>query len=727
MLLPVIQSPNGLKYTLAAVDIFLGFLRPELIPSPAALLSPDSECIRRMDRGFQSVFGLQNIISQVQESSYDHVRSLSQSIVEKVIPHIDDVARWLMVAIRRPPPSFPPEFQASHPNILYISSAGWIITSSLDFSTDLGNAVRSSPLMIDVAVTLWLLKNKDVDAEVVYKVPPGGTDRPPDEYFVTPFPPSESGAPKMVSGCPLIVFMCSLLHDTSLRKGFIQSWVKYFGQVIVHGSKIDPFIMLARTITSRADQCYITNELRLSDNPYTWQSIRPLGDIVKWLTNHPDAIDECEAYGLGNRNEPLVEPEFALRMLLALHKADYISKFTLVAQSISSRGYVEESSRGFPEIRPSQRPYTVLALEFENHLLFKTLFQASYAADEAYCAFLKSGLLEIAAHTAANLVGYSLAYRDRIQGEPGMMAASFVRTTFTYAITFPKVARMAIKQSSEDLVFRKDGEALSWALTKNFGKLETLTNGKASDWWYEFRSQLEQWDQRHREFKLSWKFNICDSEKHHERQEDPLHSSEHLQRCSGCDFNVYCSSICQMDDWKKRHRFECKNLSRFYKSLRDSDISYRPHLRAWHIHILKSLFIDHNGFKGLLVSPPGAVARFGLNNFPVTFSRFPVTAYRIRAPLVLSFLDDRFATDFLYWAAQAPKFEPVTTSANNPKTVVMKRLIEGIFNFGDKIIILTLKVVLKGSGDLGDEDHPEIIVLDSMTRMCANQNGEDVV
>lgn len=53
--------------------------------------------------------------------------------------------------------------------------------------------------------------------------------------------------------------------------------------------------------------------------------------------------------------------------------------------------------------------------------------------------------------------------------------------------------------------------------------------------------------------------------------------------------------------------------------------------------------------------------------------------------------------------------------SGSSQKVPMRRLVEGIFNFGDKIIILTLKVMLKGL--LEDVDELEICVLDSMVRM----------
>jgi hypothetical protein len=133
------------------------------------------------------------------------------------------------------------------------------------------------------------------------------------------------------------------------------------------------------------------------------------------------------------------------------------------------------------------------------------------------------------------------------------------------------------------------------------------------------------------------------------------------------------------------------------------------------MHVLKTLFIERQAYKNLLKSPSSTVTRFYLNEFPIKISYFTLTAYKIRAPLVLSFLDDRFATDFLYWAAQAPKFEPMLISSESSQLVPMRRLVEGIFNFGDKIIILTLKVLVKGY--LSEDNYIEFTVLDSMARM----------
>ncbi|KAH6907646.1 hypothetical protein BKA70DRAFT_1489782 [Coprinopsis sp. MPI-PUGE-AT-0042] len=63
----------------------------------------------------------------------------------------------------------------------------------------------------------------------------------------------------------------------------------------------------------------------------------------------------------------------------------------------------------------------------------------------------------------------------------------------------------------------------------------------------------------------------------------PIAAGSESKCCSGCHMVVYCSEICQHEDWKQRHRKECAALSRSRLDLKRSGAYYSTSTRYFNI------------------------------------------------------------------------------------------------------------------------------------------------
>ncbi|KAG2005029.1 hypothetical protein CC2G_003528 [Coprinopsis cinerea AmutBmut pab1-1] len=70
---------------------------------------------------------------------------------------------------------------------------------------------------------------------------------------------------------------------------------------------------------------------------------------------------------------------------------------------------------------------------------------------------------------------------------------------------------------------------------------------------------------------------ICDSQDHVDTGTDQKDDS---RECSGCRMVVYCSAKCQQDDWRRRHRKECRQMCITYLERKDNHLVLSQASRA---------------------------------------------------------------------------------------------------------------------------------------------------
>ncbi|KAG2012273.1 hypothetical protein CC2G_012304 [Coprinopsis cinerea AmutBmut pab1-1] len=82
--------------------------------------------------------------------------------------------------------------------------------------------------------------------------------------------------------------------------------------------------------------------------------------------------------------------------------------------------------------------------------------------------------------------------------------------------------------------------------------------------------------------------SICDNLNHHENFEprDRFKS----KTCAGCTSVAYCSSLCQKEDWKLFHRYECKTARAGYLDLKEFRKQYRHRYRASHLALMIAVY-----------------------------------------------------------------------------------------------------------------------------------------
>ncbi|KAH6906880.1 hypothetical protein BKA70DRAFT_1285735, partial [Coprinopsis sp. MPI-PUGE-AT-0042] len=75
--------------------------------------------------------------------------------------------------------------------------------------------------------------------------------------------------------------------------------------------------------------------------------------------------------------------------------------------------------------------------------------------------------------------------------------------------------------------------------------------------------------------------NLCDNHTHHSLPH------ERSKTCSGCHVVVYCSSVCQREDWKKRHRGECAAMKQTFIKRKTESLNYSQASRCFHLGLAK--------------------------------------------------------------------------------------------------------------------------------------------
>ncbi|KAH6871099.1 hypothetical protein BKA70DRAFT_1356762, partial [Coprinopsis sp. MPI-PUGE-AT-0042] len=75
--------------------------------------------------------------------------------------------------------------------------------------------------------------------------------------------------------------------------------------------------------------------------------------------------------------------------------------------------------------------------------------------------------------------------------------------------------------------------------------------------------------------------NLCDNHTQHSLPH------ERSKTCSGCHMVVYCSSVCQREDWKKRHRGECAVMKQTFIKRKTESLNYSQASRCFRVGLAK--------------------------------------------------------------------------------------------------------------------------------------------
>ncbi|KAH6901828.1 hypothetical protein BKA70DRAFT_1405217 [Coprinopsis sp. MPI-PUGE-AT-0042] len=706
-LIYIIQTPQGDKHVLTILDIYLNQLNPLLIPTSRDLDSGNSAALDNAERGLDSLWGLQSLINHVQRAgNAGNVKNV-RPVALRLIPRWDDIGRWLLFAIGRSPPTYLGERSFKRTNSQYIACATWIIDAAMEIAPDVAQAAKSSMKMMDVIINMWLLKNREVDCTQISKALPGQHHPHFDGYFVSPFPDTVDVNDRSI-GCSLLVFMNNVILNKDLKDRFMNRWIAHLSEIGIRGYTLDPYVLFAKTLTSRIEQVFQSNEDRVCALTYSWKNLVAIGTMIKFLSNHPHA---CEQHSMPSDDEN--QPSYKIEE--ALSKANYVHRFTRTLLSISDRSFEDESAIGFPPRPTGDYALTLLCLNYENDLIFKHIFYTQRHLIDKLRGMIGPGLVKLAANAALTLERYTEEYKKTFPCDFGTLAGTFVRAIGIYGVAFPNICRDALK--ANELVTPEGWKALNWAVQLSCLPVGSTMPLQDIDWVKDFRDQLLRWDTRHTKYMKHWSQDVCDNANHLAQSAQREQAwGDYSKECAGCTTTVYCSKECQREDWETRHRDECRSLRRFAADLKRDAMCYRPRHRSWHINFIKEAYIECEGYRTHLSSHPSTIARIYAAEFPLRPIYFPADKYLPAEFCVVSSLDERASRDFVGWAKTRPAFESLRGVEGPAKgAFCMTRVVEGIFSYGERVILVTLKLWIYYHGSDGNE--VDIVVWDSITRI----------
>ncbi|KAH6903682.1 hypothetical protein BKA70DRAFT_1513966 [Coprinopsis sp. MPI-PUGE-AT-0042] len=147
---------------------------------------------------------------------------------------------------------------------------------------------------------------------------------------------------------------------------------------------------------------------------------------------------------------------------------------------------------------------------------------------------------------------------------------------------------------------------------------------------------------------------------------------------------------------------------------RTQDSFYHHRHRAWHI----LLVLEHYRQKGTfeqyhLHQPPNIGFHIDLKQLPSRTVGFPVEEYpEDFKTSMIKVHDQRLVEDFLPWAATRAREQRLPGGA-----IQMERLIQGLWRFGGRSVVVDIKVRVKRPlrGEL------EVVVLDTLARVCEDK------
>lgn len=291
-----------------------------------------------------------------------------------------------------------------------------MIDAAMEIAPDVAEAAKCSSRMLDVIIAMWLLKNREVDCTQITKASPGEHHPHADGYFVSPFPDTVEVTDRTI-GCSLLVFMNNVILNKDLKDRFVQRWITHLSEIGVKGYKLDPYVLFAKTLTSRIEQVLRTNEDRICALTYSWKNLVAIGTIIKFLTNHPHSHEQHTM-----APDDATQPSYMIEEALA--KASYVHHFTRTLRSISDRAYEEEKANDFRPRPAGDYALTLLCLNYENDLIFKHIFYTQRHLIDKLRGMIRPGLIKLAANAALTLREYTEEYKKTFPCDFGTLAGT---------------------------------------------------------------------------------------------------------------------------------------------------------------------------------------------------------------------------------------------------------------------------------------------------------------
>jgi hypothetical protein len=133
----MIQTEAGSHHVVDALDIFLTYLDSKLIPVG---YTSNPIVLQETQRALHSLMGLESLLHDVMVSSRPWVKCSTDSLVAKLILHLDDVAAWFLFVITSSLASECPSLLNDGNNVIFYAGI---------FST-----------LIETAERLWLVLHR---------------------------------------------------------------------------------------------------------------------------------------------------------------------------------------------------------------------------------------------------------------------------------------------------------------------------------------------------------------------------------------------------------------------------------------------------------------------------------------------------------------------------------------------------------------------------------------
>ncbi|KAH6888919.1 hypothetical protein BKA70DRAFT_1330538 [Coprinopsis sp. MPI-PUGE-AT-0042] len=505
----MIETEVGSRCLPEALDIYLSFLNPSLIPYASAILSGDSTALDHAERGLHSLMGLQNMLQRMYTSSQRPWSSSSSTRRWTIVAQrIEGIADWFRFALT--PSSFAhPRVASGAGRVVYFELFCSFMVAAGSLSPSLKDAVWGTSKIQDLVVHVWLTRNGDINPSQLAEL----GECKADDYFLNGINGPNSSA--------------SFLHSTpALMESALghekgpQVMEKLYHQLGFDGQLLtDSHVRLANTVLSRIRQVQARSEGRRCSTLYAIKCLSSLCNVILALIG-------------GNESDDVLLSKTQKTLYSSLYKAGYIELITRTLASISNRAFL------LPKLRPDR----LVTLRGR------------------YRAMLQNGVLEAVANAAFVWEQAPASFREsHAEYQVNMTVVRALLFAALHAVCHPGL--VCVTERAFDS-FRRSAGTLHRSCLGEIGPVKRYIPDSPFDHWGpQFRSLVSQWKRLFSSFRTSWPRMRCDSQNHtYYLEHGSLSLSKRLVRtCAGCSAVVYCSTGCQKSDWQHRHRNQCFN------------------------------------------------------------------------------------------------------------------------------------------------------------------------
>lgn len=459
------RTPGGADHIPSIVDIFVASLRRAHVPSFTEIDNGDSAALDRVQRALHSLMGLLSLLNVEPDANTTPLETRKrhlQCIIRKLLPAVEDVMLWLQFAVRRSPGLYLIGRFAPWCDLDMINIGSGIVEGLMSLDGSIADALRRSVGVLDLAIFLWMTKNRDVDL-YVWKDKNVHPPHHPDGYLV--ICDVQNQRP-----CSVIRLLCTLLSDSVILANLWKRWVSYMGNSQLHGFTSDPIALFARILVSRACQIDDLCAERVGPTKAMFMNLARVVDIGEAFCS-ADVEDRDRTGGLDKARYP----EVLMGAIL----------------SVSNRSLEEHQRTPEDENDTTPPPIPMLcatlldALPFHLHV---------------------SEMMQVAGNAASCL--HSFRHEDHASYETKV--ASAAREVVARAIAYPVAARPA-KQALITLA-QTSREALNEVISTTYEPTEGSIVPNNSDNWVEDMSlELAHWKMAFRNSKRDRNTGPCAS------------------------------------------------------------------------------------------------------------------------------------------------------------------------------------------------------------------------